>query len=246
MKWDCDGISEVGDEAEENEDTIVVDPDAGICVVADGMGGHAAGATASREAATFFLRTVGSHAARDRLDENVLRGAVGASNRRIRELGQSDPQLYGLGTTLSAVVYVGSAVRVVHIGDSRVYHVSGDGVLRQVTRDHTLVRELVEMKHITAEDAEHHRLRYMLSRAIGSADDVEPDIAPVDVVAGDWLLLASDGLEKAVPDADLARFFSTRAGGPSTARQLCIELLALAKRVRLTDNTSFVALHATG
>jgi protein phosphatase len=241
VRWECHGISELGDEPDENEDTILVDVEHGICLVADGMGGHAAGATASREAATTFATAIASHSDSHRLDESVLRGAAAAANGRIRELGSSSPAMYGLGTTLSAVVFNDTLAKTVHIGDSRIYHAARRGLV-QLTRDHTLVQELVAAGHLSEADAEHHHLRHMLSRAIGAADDVEADIEAVSIAPGDWLLIASDGLAKAVTTDDLARAFSD--AGDATPEQLCLKLLALAKRVRLVDNMSFVALRA--
>jgi protein phosphatase len=226
--FDCFAMSKQGVENEANEDFAWVEPEIGVFGVADGVGGGPGGAQASRTALMSFVEGVRSLEPPCRLDELQLRRILTVVNNNLRHLSTSDPLLSGMGTTLSVAILTGAKGKVVHIGDSRVYLLRA-GKLRQITHDHTLVAELLERDHLTAEEAKCFPLRHLLSRCLGTRDSVEPDFAELDLSQDDWLILASDGVTKALSLDQLLAVAT--AAEIANARDLCerIMLAALAK-----------------
>jgi PPM family protein phosphatase len=207
-----------GHKRKNNEDNyIIVDPnDPHIDVkgygllfaVADGMGGHAAGETASRMACKGLLNAYyeGGH-------ENVespaglpghLERAVQGVNRALYKFTEHNTEYAGMGTTLSVVVFVKAEAIIAHVGDSRIYRLRDD-VLEQLTPDHTQARAMVEMGRMTPEQAKEHPLRHMLTQAVGTEPELEEVFTrAVTVREGDLFLLSSDGLYDMVPDGAIA------------------------------------------
>lgn len=181
-----------------NQDSVYAGPR--LIAVADGMGGMAAGDLAS----SIVISTLAV------LDEDVPRGeltaaladAVEEANARIRSTVEENPAMEGMGTTLTAFLFSGSSLGMIHIGDSRAYRLRGQ-VLTQVTKDDTYVQMLVDEGQLSADEAETHPQRSLLLRALGS-HEVEPTFADLDVVPGDRLLLCSDGLSGVVSDETIA------------------------------------------
>ncbi|UGQ15248.1 protein phosphatase 2C domain-containing protein [Yinghuangia sp. ASG 101] len=178
---------------EGNEDSGYAGPR--LLAVADGMGGAAAGEVASSEVLSTIVE----------LDEDLpgadlreaLRGAVDRANDRLRVMIEDDPGLEGMGTTLTALLWAGTGLGLVHVGDSRAYLLR-DGVLEQITQDHTWVQRLVDEGRITEEEAGHHPQRSLLMRALDGRGQVEPDLAVREARAGDRYLVCSDGLSGVV------------------------------------------------
>lgn len=175
-------------------------PGGRLLIVADGMGGHRGGATASRLAGetikSLYL---------DSPDDipNALRAAVSQANSRIFAESQSNPELRGMGTTTSALAVRNGRAWFAHVGDSRIYLVRG-GDIRQLTDDHSLVATMVREGLLTPEEAETHPRRNVLHRSMGVAEDVEIDIrGPIDIVEGDVFILCSDGLHGLVKIEEL-------------------------------------------
>ena len=174
---------------EGNEDSGYAGPR--LLAVADGMGGAAAGEVASSEVLGSIVR----------LDEDVpgadlltlLGDAVQGANDRLRQMVDEDPQLEGMGCTLTAMLWTGQRMGMVHVGDSRAYLLR-DGSLTQITQDHTWVQRLVDEGRITPEEAETHPQRSLLMRALDGRGQVEPDLSIREVRAGDRYLICSDGL----------------------------------------------------
>lgn len=174
---------------EHNEDSGYAGPR--LLAVADGMGGQAAGEVASSEVISTIVQ----------LDEDIpgsdiltsLGNAVQRANDQLRVMVEEDPQLEGMGTTLTALLWTGQRLGLVHVGDSRAYLLR-DGRLTQITQDHTWVQKLVDEGRITEEEATTHPQRSLLMRALGSGDHVEPDLSIREVRAGDRYLVCSDGL----------------------------------------------------
>jgi protein phosphatase len=240
---DCFLISRQGDENATNDDYAAVDINMQTLVVADGMGGRPGGAEASRTATVTFLENVKS-AAQSRIDVATLRSAVAAANRKVRSLSEADPSLSGLGTTLSAVVLSGNKGKIVHVGDSRVY-IFGKGGLCQITRDHTLVAELLERKHISPEGAKRYPMRNVLSRCIGPQETVEPDIFDFELRPGDWLLLATDGLSKSLSEDQLRK--TLQNSSMTNAERVCGDVMRTAAQHSLMDDaTAIVARNVRG
>jgi protein phosphatase len=230
------GLSETAGH-DRNEDAWACRPDHGVFVVADGMGGGPGGAEASRTAVEAFLRGIEHLAPGDRLKDDALRGVVDGVNRAVLGLADADPALSGLGTTLSGAVVVEGAMRLVHVGDSRIYR-QRDGSLEQLTPDHTVAAELVALERLSREGARKHPLRGMLSRYVGSTRDAHPDIVAVDARPGDWLLLATDGLTAVLTDDDMAGLL---AAAPAQAEARCRALVAAALSRDPPDNLTVVS-----
>lgn len=179
-----------------------------LLVVADGMGGHRGGATASRLAAETIKREYLSSRSDDVAE--VLRTALISANAKIFSEAQANAELRGMGTTTSALAVRGEQAWLAHVGDSRIYRVR-DGAIEQLTQDHSLVATMVREGLLTAEEAETHPRRNVLQRSMGVAEDVDVDlIGPVDLLEGDTFILCSDGLHGVVRESELREI----AGGP--------------------------------
>jgi PPM family protein phosphatase len=190
------GRTDVGRQRTANEDSLVVQPP--LFAVADGMGGAKAGEVASAVAvqAVEGARESGEPA------EAQLAGIVRDANRRIYDLAVADESRRGMGTTLTLAKVHGDEVSLAHVGDSRAYRLR-DGELSQLTRDHSLVAELERSGQITAEAAEHHPQRSIITRALGPEPDVEVDTYTLAGREGDVFLICSDGLTSMISDDEV-------------------------------------------
>jgi serine/threonine protein phosphatase PrpC/CRP-like cAMP-binding protein len=201
-------LTDVGKERDHNEDNFLVDKKLGLFVVCDGMGGHAAGEVAS----AMTVRTLHDEVKREwELVQDYLEGSRGASKVSKRDIlnmlefavnrasskvhaeAVKDPSKRGMGTTLVAVLIVGNQAFIIYVGDSRIYLLR-DGVLEQLTEDHTVYNELIKRKKLPREQIEKLAPRNAITRAVGVYEHAEPDSLVLDVVAGDRFLLCSDGL----------------------------------------------------
>lgn len=201
-----------------------------LLVVADGMGGHRGGETASRLA----LECIGRVFDRDFGEPgSLLARALRAANDEIHRVGASDPSLHGMGTTGVAIL-IGPRDEgwVAHIGDSRAYRLR-DGRFEQVTEDHSWVREEVRHGRISADEAREHPMKNVLLRSIGVAADVEVTVTPIDLKSGDRFLLCSDGLWGEVGDRAIAEVLARES--PSSAVG---ELVDLANAHGGSDNVT--------
>ncbi|MGP3952204.1 protein phosphatase 2C domain-containing protein [Streptomyces sp. 7N604] len=216
---------------EGNEDSGYAGPR--LLAIADGMGGQAAGEVASSEVISTLVQLDDDVPGSDILTS--LGSAVQRANEQLRVMVEEDPQLEGMGTTLTALLWTGQRLGLVHVGDSRAYLLR-DGVLTQITQDHTWVQRLVDEGRITEEEATTHPQRSLLMRALGSGDHVEPDLSIREVRAGDRYLICSDGLSGVVSHQTLE---DTLAGyqGPHETVQ---ELIQLALRGGGPDNITCI------
>jgi PPM family protein phosphatase len=176
-------------------------PGGRLFVVADGMGGHRGGATASRIAGeTVKAQYLGSE------EDDIaaaLRAALARANARIFTEAQANPDLRGMGTTTSALVVSNNNAWFAHVGDSRIYMIR-DGAIKQLTEDHSLVASMVREGLLTSTEAENHPRRNVLQRSMGVGEDVEIDVSgPFPVQEGDVFILCSDGLHGLVKEAEL-------------------------------------------
>ncbi|CAL9514599.1 PP2C-family Ser_Thr phosphatase [Streptomyces sp. enrichment culture] len=203
---------------EGNEDSGYAGPR--LLAIADGMGGAAAGEVASSEAISTIVALDDDVPGSDLLTS--LGAAVQRANDQLRMMVEEDPQLEGMGTTLTALLWTGQRLGMVHVGDSRAYLLR-DGVLTQITQDHTWVQRLVDEGRITEEEATTHPQRSLLMRALGSGDHVEPDLSIREVRAGDRYLICSDGLSGVVSHQTLEEALASYQGPQETVQNL-IEL----------------------
>jgi PPM family protein phosphatase len=186
----------VGRQRSANEDDFVLAPP--FFAVADGMGGAKAGEVASAMATGVFEGESDSGEPAEAQLARILREA----NRRIYDLAVADESHRGMGTTLTAAKVTGDEISLAHVGDSRAYRMR-DGELEQLTKDHSLVAELERSGQITAEAAEHHPQRSIITRALGPEPDVEVDTYTVTGREGDVFLLCSDGLTSMISDEEI-------------------------------------------
>ncbi|QCB92203.1 PP2C family protein-serine/threonine phosphatase [Cellulomonas shaoxiangyii] len=232
--------SDVGLVRSDNQDSAYAGPH--LLVVADGMGGHAGGDVASSVAVAALAPLDGeSHGPDDALDE--LEVALDDARAEIIARSTAEPDLAGMGTTVTAILRAGNKLAMVHLGDSRGY-LFRDGVLTQVTTDHTFVQHLVDTGRITAEEAEHHPQRSVVMRVLGDFDaDVTADLSVREARVGDRWLLCSDGLSgfvsaetieetlATVPDvdacADLLVQLALRAGGGDNVTVVLADVVEL-------------------
>jgi protein phosphatase len=216
---------------EGNEDSGYAGPR--LLAIADGMGGAAAGEVASSEAISTIVALDDDVPGSDLLTS--LGTAVQRANDQLRAMVEDDPQLEGMGTTLTALLWTGQRLGLVHVGDSRAYLLR-DGVLTQITQDHTWVQRLVDEGRITEEEATTHPQRSLLMRALGSGDHVEPDLSIREVRAGDRYLICSDGLSGVVSHQTLEETLASYQGPQETVQ----ELIQLALRGGGPDNITVI------
>jgi protein phosphatase len=196
--------SDVGRQRQANEDSFVEAPP--FFAVADGMGGARAGEVASQIAAEAFREEDGAESH----GEARLRRIAQSANRRIYDLAQREESRRGMGTTLTAALVGEDQVSLGHVGDSRAYLLR-DGVLEQLTRDHSLVAELERTGQIEPGEAEHHPQRSIITRALGPEPDVDVDTYTVTGRPGDVFLLCSDGLTSMISDDEVASILRSAA-----------------------------------
>jgi protein phosphatase len=196
-----------------NEDSVfaAATPYRGVFMVADGMGGHAAGEIASDMAVKIVTRELaGVRDITSSGGEDALKDALRRANRAIFERTLAEVDKQGMGTTASVLMLSGTRYLIGQVGDSRVYRVR-NGQLQQLTKDHSYVQEQVDAGYITPEQARYHPYSNVITRCVGASRDVEPDTFSGDVAAGDLFLVASDGLTGMVDDARLQQLLGSRA-----------------------------------
>lgn len=216
---------------EGNEDSGYAGPR--LLAIADGMGGQAAGEVASSEVISTLVTLDDDVPGSDILTS--LGTAVQRANDQLRLMVEEDPQLEGMGTTLTALLWTGQRLGLVHVGDSRAYLLR-DGVLTQITQDHTWVQRLVDEGRITEEEATTHPQRSLLMRALGSGDHVEPDLSIREVRAGDRYLICSDGLSGVVSHQTMEETLASYQGPQETVQ----DLIQLALRGGGPDNITVI------
>jgi protein phosphatase len=220
LRIEVAGETNVGMKRQHNEDNFSILEDAGLYIVADGMGGHASGEVASKMAVD-SLREFFAATAQDpertwpyKMDrskgyeENRLITGIKLANLRIYESAQRDPRQRGMGTTIVTMFAVEDGVYVAHVGDSRVYRVR-DGKLEQMTEDHSLLNDYIKMKRLTPEEIANFPHKNVIVRALGMKDTVKVDTRYEQPRAGDTYLLCSDGLSGPVSDPELLEIVST-------------------------------------
>jgi len=203
------GLSDVGLSRENNEDMCLYelreDGEQAIFVVCDGMGGARAGNVASDIAANVFVEQLEGQlrsSMSTRYQESILRTAVDFANYDTYRMAHSSDEYAGMGTTLVGGFAVGGQVMLANVGDSRAYLYTPEGIQR-VTRDHSIVEELVQRGEITEEQAREHPRRNLITRALGSSRKVVADYYPLTLEPGQKLLLCSDGMSGLVRDEEM-------------------------------------------
>jgi protein phosphatase len=249
MRLESFGITDVGLKRSVNEDAFYRADDIGLYLVADGMGGHAAGEVASARAIEAIVDFVHRHLADDTLTwpfsyerslsvyANALLCGIRLANQQLCAMQQANPELGGMGTTIAALRIADSEGTVAHVGDSRVYRFQDDKLI-PLTSDHSWVNEQVQKKLISLDDARNHRYRNVITRALGNRFDVEIDVSTVEVKPGDVFVLTSDGLTGVVEDEVIAETLRTR----TSLRECVNHLVDLANMAGGPDNITVVVV----
>lgn len=249
-KLDCVALSDTGRVREHNEDTIGVDGEIGLLVLADGMGGYNAGEVASGIAVKTIVNLVREAVAREDLEGSdqetglarasiILRDAIYRANKIIHQTSKTQPQCEGMGTTIVSCLFYDNRVSIAHVGDSRLYRLRNDR-FEQITMDHSLLQELVDRGFYSQEEAQRATNKNYVTRALGVEPNVEVEINEQAVQKGDYYVLCSDGLSDMVEDEDIHLTISTfSANLDSVAKQLT----QLANDNGGRDNVSVVMAH---
>lgn len=244
LALDFAAATDIGCKRSNNEDSYGYDADQHLYVVCDGMGGNAAGEVASGMAVRTLIESFG-YFGQDvdpgspmSMVENRLMASIFEANRVVREAGIENPELHAMGTTLVCVCLDGNRAVVGNVGDSRAYLLR-NGTCQQITLDHSLLDEEVRNGNMTPEMAAASNLQSVITRAVGVADQVEPDLFAATLQSNDFILLASDGLTRYVRPEEIAAAAST---GTELAT-ICNALIDHAKERGGADNITCILLH---
>ncbi len=224
-----------------NQDYIFVSKDPvgnlpNLFVVADGMGGHNAGDFASHYGVSVMVETI-------KKDSNynpikIIRSGMLAANKEVKKTAIDDPNMKGMGTTMVVASVVGEYLYVANVGDSRLYLI--DDTIRQVTQDHSLIAEMVRLGELNPEEAKNHPDKNIITRAIGTEENVEIDFFDLKLEKGQWILICSDGLSNMVSDDEILKTikaeFTEEGYDPSAA------LIDLANQNGGKDNIAIIAV----
>lgn len=243
MILSASGKTDVGRIRANNEDNFYLDEKMGLLVVADGMGGHASGETASQLAVNiirdYFQGSQKIIGQQDRSYSEApdrLRSAIQLANTAIFDAATITPKLAGMGTTIAAALLTKNKLSIAHVGDSRIYLIRC-GSIEQLTDDHSFVNEQIKLDLITKEDAQKSSMKNILTKALGVKPEVEPDINELTVFDGDILLLCSDGLNVMLSDDAILDIVSS-AANPDEA---CNYLIGAANEGGGKDNITVIA-----
>ncbi len=233
--------TDVGKIRQVNQDYIYTSRDPvgnlpNLFVVADGMGGHAAGDFASRYGVTTLIEEI-------KKDENfnpvkIIRNGINAANAAILDAATRDPEMAGMGTTMVAATVSGEYLYVANVGDSRLY-LCGDS-LNQITQDHSLIAEMVRLGEMEVEDAEHHPDKNIITRAVGTEETVQIDFFDLKLEKGQVFLMCSDGLSNMVEHDDIYRILKDALGQP--AKDPAMALLNAANEAGGKDNIAVIVV----
>ena len=235
------GKSDIGLKRAGNEDAFVISPELGLCLVSDGMGGAAAGELASRifaETATEVF--TGSMNRSGEETRELVRNAFNLANKKILDHAENNPEHKGMGCTAELLAFFEDGFAVGHIGDSRTYRLR-NGLLKQLTRDHSLVQDQLDQGLITQSEAKNHHLRNVILKAIGVSETLVLDILSGMSFAKDLFLLCSDGLTDMVSDSFIQDVLSSK----STLDQKADRLIQSAKSAGGHDNITVVLCEVT-
>jgi serine/threonine protein phosphatase PrpC len=252
LAFEFAALTDIGCKRSNNEDSFGYDAEQQIFAVCDGMGGNSAGEVASSMAVRSLID---SYAASSRIAcesngaaiqpvENRLMTAIVEANRVVRDTGMSNPEYYNMGTTLVCVCFDGERAVIGNVGDSRAYLVR-DGYCAQITEDHSYLEEQIQKGNITPEMAAASNMQSVITRAIGAAEDVEPDFYAARLEPGDMVLLATDGLTRYASPEHIAAQIAAMAANCPDLEAVCRVLVEHAKQCGGVDNITCVLLRAS-
>ena len=248
------GLTDPGRLRPHNEDCIVLHPEIGLVVLADGMGGHNAGEVASRLAVDVMTRHCVSALAAEPdpaaghdsepcgRERDALHGAIEAANIAIHEMAHHNPECAGMGSTVVAALFQDDALCVAHVGDSRLYRLR-DGRIELLTEDHSVVQELLNRGLFTPEQARQSVSKNIVTRALGVEARVQTDLSAHTTEPGDLYLLCSDGLNDVLTDMQIERLLAAHGADPNAAAR---RLVDAANQSGGPDNVSVILVRTDG
>jgi len=248
------GITDVGLKRDGNEDSFSVQDSLGLYVVADGMGGHLAGEIASNISVEIINKVFKKWVEKDASEEevfgepdvslsrkgNYILGGIRLANRVIYELALEKKEYHGMGTTIVVLLVTPSMIIAANVGDSRIYLVR-DGEIERLSKDHSIVAEQVEMGIMTEEEAENSPLKHVLTRNLGSSEEVTPEIFEIEPANNDCFILCSDGLTDLVNDKELLEI----ADNETEPEAICKDLIDLVLKRGAHDNATIISVLLT-
>ena len=205
-----------------------------VYIVADGMGGHQAGDYASKCTVETMVREI--RGCFEQSPIRILSRAIRIANDQVRRKAREDESLYGMGTTVVAATVLGKYLQVANVGDSRLYIINEE--VRQITRDHSLVEEMVRMGGLDREAARNHPDKNIITRAIGARDTIEIDFFHEELKSGDLILMCSDGLTNMLEDEEIGRILKT----PGTIEERAERLIDAANQNGGRDNIAVILI----
>ena len=233
------GKTDIGANRKMNQDYFYVSTEPigslpNIFIVADGMGGHKAGDVASREAVNTIINEISATAAKDPV--SIMEAAINSANIKLLEKSRSAPEFEGMGTTLVMAVICNDIIYIANIGDSRLYVI--DDEIRQITRDHSFVQEMVTLGKLDKKSAKNHEKKNYLTRALGVEEGTMADFFEIKSINGGRILMCSDGLTNMVDDDDIKNIVN----GRTDIREAVKALIEAANKNGGMDNITSVLI----
>ena len=234
-------VTDIGRKRKLNQDFVYSSDEAvgnlkNVYIVADGMGGHQAGDYASKCTVETMVREI--KGCFEQSPIRILSRAIRIANDQVRRKAREDESLYGMGTTVVAATVLGKYLQVANVGDSRLYIINEE--VRQITRDHSLVEEMVRMGGLDREAARNHPDKNIITRAIGARDTIEIDFFHEELKSGDLILMCSDGLTNMLEDEEIGRILKT----PGTIEERAERLIDAANQNGGRDNIAVILIVA--
>lgn len=234
-------VTDIGRKRKLNQDFVYSSDEAvgnlkNVYIVADGMGGHQAGDYASKCTVETMIREI--KGCFEQSPIRILSRAIRIANDQVRRKAREDESLYGMGTTVVAATVLGKYLQVANVGDSRLYIINEE--VRQITRDHSLVEEMVRMGGLDREAARNHPDKNIITRAIGARDTIEIDFFHEELKSGDLILMCSDGLTNMLEDEEIGRILKT----PGTIEERAERLIDAANQNGGRDNIAVILIDA--
>lgn len=233
-------ITDIGKKRKVNQDFVYVNETTlgnlpNLFIVADGMGGHNAGDYAAKIAVETIVEEIGKSFEKNPM--RIFKNTIDVANREIRRAALQNPEYEGMGTTLVVATCMGKYLRVANVGDSRLYVIKNE--IHQITRDHSLVEEMVRAGVLDREEAEQRQDKHIITRAVGASDFVEADYFTVELDENDMILMCSDGLTNMLDDEEIRRILNVAENVQEQAQ----ELVKRANEKGGGDNISVIVIH---
>lgn len=252
MQFAFFGTSDIGRHRRYNEDSYLCNPKEKLFLIADGIGGQAAGEIASKLA----IRNIEEFVVRSRseditwpipyrqgftLEQNSLLAGATLANRKVRELANQNPSMKGMGTTLVGVIIKGNCLAIINIGDSRLYMIR-DGEIEQITQDHTVAGEQKKLGLLTKEEASNHPQKHILTSALGIEvmENLRIDLSLVDILKKDLYLMCSDGLNDMLSDKEILAIINSDEN--RSLEKISLSLIQQANLAGGRDNITIILL----